>query len=182
MKTFRKPQSDEGQPLSDERDTSDTRDILPVSEDGQELPLDNHGNEADLAEWEGLLLEAAQEGREEGSLLPPDEMPAADPAVVKPDMPDMLAPSNGEADVPKAGPEAPENVHNLGPQSPALSQPREAIMPNNDTWMSIIEAHPELSYHQAEIILLIASYVPGEVQALERAQYLLDRMKCLDKV
>lgn len=178
MKTFRKPQSDEGQPLSDERDTSDTRDILPVSEDGQELPLDNHGNEASLAEWDNLILQAAKES-DEGTLLPPAEMPQVDPVAL--DMSDLPAPNDGEADVLKAGVEAPEKNHNLGPQPSALLQPREVSMPNNDTWMSIIEAHPELSYHQAEIILLIASYVPGEVQALERAQYLLDRMKCLDK-
>lgn len=74
-----------------------------------------------------------------------------------------------------------EQQFNAAPKIEYIPLNREGIMPN-DSWMSIIEAHPELTYHQAEIILLVASYRSNDAQALERIQYLLDRMKGMEKL
>jgi len=58
-----------------------------------------------------------------------------------------------------------------------LAGPQEE---EEDVWMSIIERHPHLSYHQAEALRLIACMSPVTMEAaLTRCRYLLDRMERL---
>jgi hypothetical protein len=49
-----------------------------------------------------------------------------------------------------------------------------------DYWMSIIEANPDLSYHQAEAIRLICGSDPRQLpENIDRAVYVLHRMRAL---
>lgn len=49
-----------------------------------------------------------------------------------------------------------------------------------DVWMGIIENHPELSYHQAEIVRQVAGMTPETIDsALDRCVYLLERIRRL---
>lgn len=64
--------------------------------------------------------------------------------------------------------------------SPSTRFPMVPRGAGEDIWMDFIEAHPELSYHQAEILRLVAGMAPETMDGcLDRCGYLLDRMRRL---
>jgi len=78
---------------------------------------------------------------------------------------------------PQSAPESPTLAASNGSvEKLLLAGPQET----EDLWMNFIEGNRQLSYHQAEMIRLLAGMTPETMNAvLTRSRYLLDRMERL---